>query len=119
MGWPEKYRTINRPRSNWHRKNKTTETKRTKRHGPIYKRNRTHSLQHKAREYSIENPDETCDGIHNSLISKDLTFKVSIDGTVKQTKDKISSLEAQIEERTSLIRTTNLPILTQSLNTPI
>ena len=39
-----------------------------------------------------------------SLNNKDLTFTVSTDGTVKQTNDKISSIEAQIKELTSLIR---------------
>ena len=62
------------------------------------------SLKRKAHEYRIENPDKTWDEIQNHLITKDLTFTVSTDGTVKQTNDKISSLEAQIKELTSLIR---------------
>ena len=52
------------------------------------------SLKRKAHEYKIENPDKTWDEIQNHLITKDLTFTASTDGTVKQTNDKISSLEA-------------------------
>ena len=61
-------------------------------------------MKRKAHEYRIENPDKTWEEIQNRLITKDLTFTVSTDGTVKQTNDKISSLEAQIKELTSLIR---------------
>ena len=64
----------------------------------------TPSLKRKANEYRIENPDKTRDEIQNHLITKDLTFTVSTDGTVKETNDKISSLGAQIKELTSLIR---------------
>ena len=42
--------------------------------------------------------------MQNHLITKDLTFTVSTDGTVKQRDYKIKSLEAQIKELTSLIR---------------
>ena len=62
------------------------------------------SLKSKAHEHRIENPDKTWDEIQNHLITKDLTFTVSTDGTVKQLIDKISSLEAQTKDLTSLIR---------------
>ena len=56
------------------------------------------SLKRKAHECRIENPDKTWSEKQDYLITKDLTFTVSTDGTVKQTKDKISSLElAQIK----------------------
>ena len=62
------------------------------------------SFKRKAHEFRLENPDKTWDEIKNHLITKDLTYTVSTDGTVKQTNDKISSLEAQIKELTSLIK---------------
>ena len=55
------------------------------------------SLKRKAHKHRIENPDKTLDEIQNHLITKDLTFTVSTEGTVKQTNDKISSLEAKIK----------------------
>ena len=55
------------------------------------------SLKRKADEYRIENPDKTWDEIQKHLINKDLTFTFSTDGTVKQTNDEISGLEAQIK----------------------
>ena len=61
------------------------------------------SLKRKTHEYKIENPDKTWSEIRDYIITKDLTITVSTDGTVKQTNDKISSLEAQIKEVTSLI----------------
>ena len=50
------------------------------------------SLKRKAHEYRIENPDKIWNEIQNHLITKNLTFTVSTDGTVKQTNNKISSL---------------------------
>ena len=75
----------------------------------------TSSLKRKAHEHRIENPDKTWDEIQNHLITKDSTFTVSTNGRVKQTNDKISSLEAKIKELTSLIRKTKLALLTQGL----
>ena len=52
------------------------------------------SLKCKAHEYRIEHSDKTWSEIQNHLMTKDLTFTVSTDGTVKQTNDKINCFEA-------------------------
>ena len=62
------------------------------------------SLKRKAHERRIEQPHETWENLQNHLITKDLTYVVSTEGTNKQAADKISSLETQIKELTSLIK---------------
>ena len=61
------------------------------------------SLKRKAHERRIEKPHESWEDLQNHLITKDLTYVISTEGTNKQAADKISSLENQIKELTSLI----------------
>ena len=62
------------------------------------------SLKRKAHERRFNKPNESWDALREHLITQDLTCIDIHENSAKQPLDKISSLETQIKELTSLIK---------------
>ena len=66
------------------------------------------SLKRKAHERRIKKPNESWDDLKEHLITQDLTCIVIDENSAKQPLEKISSLETQTKELTSLIKSSEV-----------